>query len=175
MGRYQREARERDQGRGAFDTEVKALGRVPRSDVTVSRGPAPAAVLVVLDLPQGTPVAVRAREMYVDDQPAQVATSYIPADIAEGTALESEDSGPGGIISRFAELGQEQVKITETVDVRPPTDQEADFLGLSPGHQVYEIFHTGWTAEGRAVEVCLHVMPVHLWSLDYVWRPEADA
>lgn len=39
--RYSREARERSGGRGAFAAEITALGRAPRSDVTVSRAVPP--------------------------------------------------------------------------------------------------------------------------------------
>jgi len=46
--RYSREARERAAGRGAFDTEIAALGRAPRSDVTVSRVVPPYRVAVIL-------------------------------------------------------------------------------------------------------------------------------
>jgi GntR family transcriptional regulator len=59
--------------------------------------------------------------------PVQIAPSYIPADLAEVTALAEVDSGPGGIISRFAELGYAQVRITESVRVRPATGQERAF------------------------------------------------
>lgn len=31
------------------------------------------------------------------------------------------------------------------------------------------VTHTGWTVDGRAVEVCLHVMPAHQWHLEYEW------
>ncbi|MEU4235609.1 GntR family transcriptional regulator [Nonomuraea sp. NPDC026600] len=160
----------RERGRGAFDVEVKALGREPRVEVRIERVTPPASVADVLGVAADEPSAVaRVRHMGADDTPLQVATSYIPLDIAAGTAIEQEDTGPGGIISRLAELGHQQVKVTERVTVRPPTNEEAAYLQMTEDQRVYEIVHTGWTATGRAVEVTFHVMPTHQWTLEYGW------
>jgi GntR family transcriptional regulator len=166
--RYDRVARERNGGRGAFDGEIRALGMTPRSDVTVDRVVPPPAVAQALGLPENQPnTIIRARRMYADQTPVQYAPSYIPLDIAEGTQLAEVDSGPGGIVSRFADLGQAQVRITETVRVRRPDEAEREFLRLDRDQPVIEIFHVGWTAEDRAVEVCVHTVPAYLWILEY--------
>lgn len=168
--RYSRQAREQADGRGAFDAEVAARGMTPRSDVTVSRVAPPDAVAAILGVSAGeVSTVVRARRMYADGVPVQLADSYIPLDVAAGTALEDQDTGPGGMLSRLADLGHGQVRMTERVVARPPTSEEASFLNLSEDHRVYAVTHVGWDASGRPVEVCLHVMPVHLWTLDYSW------
>ena len=168
MARYQKAARERSGGRGAFDTEIRALGMTPRTDTEVERVTPPPEVARQLGLAEGEAnVIVRRRRMYANDVPVQLAPSYMPADIAEGTALAEVDSGPGGIISRFADLGHAQVRVTEAVRARRPTEDEADFLRLDDGQFVTEIWHVGWTAEGRAVEVCVHAVPAYLWVLEY--------
>ncbi|WP_230885254.1 UTRA domain-containing protein [Planomonospora sp. ID82291] len=159
----------RDTGRGAFDVEVRALGREPRIETSIERIAPPAPVAEILGVSTDEVTVVRARRMGADDFPVQIADSYIPVDIAEGTALEQPDSGPGGIISRFRELGYAQVRITERISVRPPTAEEAAFLKMTEDQRVYEITHIGRTEDGRAVEVCLHVMPTHLWTLEYDW------
>jgi GntR family transcriptional regulator len=174
MARYTRPARERDGARGAFDAEIRALGMTPRSDIEVARVVPPPEVARALGLPEGEPnVVMRKRRMYADDVPVQLAPSYIPAEIAEGTQLAEEDSGPGGIISRFAELGFAQTRITETIRVRRPSDEEEQFLRLDQDQAVTEIWHTGWTADGRPVEICVHVVPAHLWTLSYAWDIKA--
>jgi GntR family transcriptional regulator len=171
--RYSRDARERSGGRGAFAAEIAALGRSPRSDVTVSRVVPPSRVAIILGVSDQAETCIRrARSMYADDTPVQIADSYIPLEIAAGTAIENEDSGAGGIISRFAELGLAQVRITEEINIRPPEPDEADFLRMSPDQRVYDVTHTGWTADGRPVEVCLHVMPAHQWRLEYEWSTD---
>ena len=43
-----------------------------------------------------------------------------------------------------------------------------------PGSR-FEIAHVAYTADDTPVEVCLHVMPGHLWTLRYSWRDQADS
>ena len=168
--RYSHQARHRDDGRGAFDAEVAARGMTPHSEVTVSRASPPGTVTAVFGADPGAAVAVvRSRRMYADDVPVQLADSYIPLDIAGGTALETGDTGPGGMLSRLADLGHAQVRMSERVTTRPPFPDEAEFLNLTGDHRVYAITHVGWDAAGLAVEVCMHVMPAHLWVLEYSW------
>lgn len=168
--RYAKTAREQGQSRGAFATELASLGLTPRSDVTVEVTTPPPAIADIFGLPQGEPNVVRRmRLMYANDVPVQIAPGYIPRDIAEGTQLAEVDSGPGGIISRFAELGYEQVKVTESVTVRSPDDDEQRFLNISADQRVYEVTHTGWTAKDQPVEVTVHVMPTYQWILHYEW------
>jgi GntR family transcriptional regulator len=171
MLRYRKESRERAQG--AFDFEVRKLNMTPRSDLTVGRVVPPAHVAEILSVDAGQEVVVRSRRMFADDVPVQIAPSYIPLDIAADTILEEQDQGAGGMLSRMTELGYAQVRMTERINVRPPEEDEADFLQMSADQRVYEITHVGWTAEGRPVEVCLHVMPTHYWTLDYEWEVDA--
>jgi GntR family transcriptional regulator len=170
MARYMTEAREQAGARGAFDAEIRALGHEPRTDTSVSVVQPPAEVAAVLGVPADQDSVVRRmRLMYADDVPVQIAPSYFPAELVRGTAIEQVDSGPGGVISRFAELGLAQVRITESVRARAATDEEREFLQLDDAQPVVEIFHTGWTAEGRAVEVAVHAVPASGWVLDYEW------
>jgi GntR family transcriptional regulator len=168
--RYESSQRERAGARGAFDAEIRGLGMTSRSDVEVSQVTPPPEVARALRLPEGRDnVIVRKRRMYANDVPVQLAPSYIPAQIATGTPLAEPDPGPGGIISRFADLGYPQARITETVRVRTASDEERQFLRLDPDQAVIEIWHVGWTADDLPVEVCIHSMPAYLWTLDYEW------
>ena len=126
VARYQRGAREAQNGRGAFDTEIRRQGMTPRSDVEVAIVEAPAAVADVLGTGR---VVMRKRRMYADDIPVQLAPSYIPADIAEGTVLAERDTGPGGMLSRLADLGHAEVRFTEEVRIRRATDEELGVPG----------------------------------------------
>lgn len=174
VARYQQAARERAGGRGAFDTELRALGLEPRTDTTVDVIEAPADVAAALNLAEGSRVVRRDRKMYArtpsgQDVPVQYAPSYIPADIGEGTQIAEVDSGPGGIISRFAELGHRQARITETIRVRPATDEERSFLQLDEDELAVEVWHRGWDEQDRPVELAVHVVPSSLWLFDYEW------
>ena len=107
--------------------------------------------------------------MYASGVPVQFATSYIPADIGAGTRIAEVDSGPGGIISRMAELGHAQTRITETLSTRAPSAQERAFLRLDKGQAVSEIWHIGWTADGRPVELMRSAVPAWQWRFSYEW------
>jgi GntR family transcriptional regulator len=172
--RYRKNNREQapdgSPSRGAFASEVKALGMRAGSDVTVDRVVPPANVAELLEVsPDERSVLSRARRMTADDVPVQLATSYIPGDIAFDSALENVDTGAGGMISRLAEMGHAQTEVTEEINVRPPTPAEVDELQLTEDVRVYELLHVARTAEGRAVEVAIHVMPTHQWTLRYGW------
>ncbi|MZG04040.1 GntR family transcriptional regulator [Streptomyces sp. SID7982] len=168
-GRYIKAAREEDGARGAFASEIARLGMTPYSETVISRLKPPARVAKILGTHHAAKVLVRARTMRANESVVQVATSYFPGDIAFGTQLEEQDTGEGGSKSRLAEAGHAQVRIREEIDVRPPTKEEAEALNIPASRSVYEITHVGLTSEGRAAEVCIHVLPTTLWSLSYEW------
>ena len=68
--------------------------------------------------------------MYASDEPMQLATSYTPWSLAEGTQMAEPDSGPGGIYSRLADIGHGPVHFTEDVTTRLATQEESTFLRL---------------------------------------------
>jgi GntR family transcriptional regulator len=170
--RVSRQAREEGGAHGAFDGEITRLGLTPRTDVEVGQVPMPEDLAGYLDVPAGAPVLARARVMFANDVPVQVATSYLPLALAEGTAITEADTGPGGIYSRLADIGQEPVAFREITRVRPPDPEEARTLQLDADHRVYDLVRIARTGEGRAVEICRTVMPVHQWELDTEWRDE---
>ncbi|GAA3013534.1 GntR family transcriptional regulator [Streptomyces fulvorobeus] len=174
-GRYIKAAREEDGARGAFAAEIARLGMTPSASTEISRARPPKQVAKALGIHHSAKTLVRARVMRADATVVQVATSYFPGDVAFGSQLEQQDTGDGGSKSRLADLGYQQTRIRESVDVRPPTKEEADALGIAADRLVYEITHIGLTESGRAVEVCVHVMPITLWSLSYEWPIDQPA
>lgn len=170
--RQQRDTREAAQARGAFEGELRALGYTSRSDVVVGEVPAPAEVAELLGVNEGSAVLARQRQMYASDLPVQMATSYIPLDIAAGTPIAETDPGPGGTYSRLADLGHGPAVFSETVQVRRPSDDEAQFLQMDLDQRVIAIRRTAQTAAGRIVEVNLITMPAHQWELTYEWPAE---
>lgn len=168
--RQRRSTRETGGGRGAFDAELRALGLEPRADVEVGRGTPPESVTELLG--SGDEVIYRRRQMYADGQPVQLATSYIPADLAEGTPIAQRDTGPGGLYSRLGDAGHPPARFAEVVRVRTPDDAEAEFLQLDHDQRVYVITRIAYNAADRPVEVCVHVLPTHRWELTYEWPAE---
>jgi GntR family transcriptional regulator len=167
--------------RGAYEAE---LARAGLESVVDQPDVAPAAVPddigQVLGLEPGAQALTRARRMYArkpgnpETYPVQLATSWIPADLAEGTPIEQMDTGPGGTYSRLADLGHAPAEFTETITLRLPDDAERDFLKMDAEQRVYLIRRVAREAAGRAVEVTDTVMPAHQWRLAYTWAAETS-
>jgi GntR family transcriptional regulator len=87
--------------------------------------------------------------------------------------LMQEDTGEGGSYGRLAEIGLGPTRFVEDVTVRMPTHEEQGVLELEPVQPVFEISHVAYTSDDRPVEVCIHVMPGHLWQLRYAWDDAA--
>jgi GntR family transcriptional regulator len=168
--RQQREVREEGGGRGAFDAELRRLGLDPRSDVEIGRGDPPQ--VVAEKLGSAGDVVFRRRKMYASGEPVQLATSYIPAALAEGTPIAELDTGPGGLYSRLGDIGHRPVRFAEIVQVRTPDDTEAGFLRIDHDQRVYVITRIAYDAAGQAVEICVHVLAAHRWELTYEWPAE---
>jgi GntR family transcriptional regulator len=171
-GRQRREAREAGGARGAFDGELRAAGLTPRTESEPGRAVPPPAVIAILGIPEGTEAVYRRRRMYAGPYPVQLATSWLPADIAAGTPIEQADPGPGGIYSRLADAGHAPADFTEELSDRVPSPDETDALDLDPDHHVYAIVRTAYDSQGRAVEVNTITLPTHQWRLIYRWRSE---
>lgn len=169
--RQVRRIREDGGARGAFEAEMASQGVTPRVEVSVCRVyPSPARLAGWL-LPPG-PVIRRTRTMYADDRLVQLATSWIPAELAEGTPMTEEDPGEGGIYSRLADAGHPVATFTEVTRFRPATREE-DLLDLQEsGGFVVAIQRTARDSEGRVLEVCDMALPPHMWQLVKIW--EAD-
>jgi GntR family transcriptional regulator len=143
---------ERQAGRGFFLTDAELGGWTPRSDVTVSVETADEDTAADLRIAAGDPVLVRDRIMYADDEPVQLATSYLPSDLTEGTQIEHENSGPGGIYARLEDAGHTLTHYRETVSQSPATQTEAEKLRVAPGAALWRIVRTAYT-DNRPVEV----------------------
>lgn len=164
--------REEGQARGAFQAEMTRLGLEAQSDVVVAEHPAPEDIAELLGTTPRLPALTRHRRMLAGDVPLQMATSWLPLDIAGGTQIAELDTGPGGTYSRLADLGHAPVTFTETVRLRLPDDDERQFLRMDIEQRVYAIRRTARDARGRVVEVNDIVLPAHQWELVYTWSAE---
>lgn len=181
-GRYQRAARSEGGARGAFEAEMERLGLVYKPSPTdVGRGRPPHAVAEAFGLHHSAKAIHRARAMRAGrdaEDPdegfvVQLATSWFPVEVAGGSRIEEQDTGPGGSKDRLAELGFAQTRIRESIETRFPTPEEADILNIPSDRQVYELTHHAFTADSRLVEIALHVMPVTIWRFTYTWDLDA--
>lgn len=128
----------------------------PLRPPSVSRGPVPFDVAAQLGMAPGEEAVIRDRIMgdLQTGQPAQLATSYIPAALAaELPVLAAGDTGPGGIYDRMEEAGLGPLGWTEAITARPPSRTEASRLGLAPGVALMRIVRLASSPDGRPLEV----------------------
>jgi GntR family transcriptional regulator len=125
-----------------------------------------------LQLQAGEQALIRRRRMYANGEPMQLATSYIPWSLAEGTQIAERDTGPGGIYSRLADIGHGPVRLTEDVSARMPTPEEADFLRLTPPQPVFFLIRAAFDGKDRPVETCEHILSGDRWQLSYAWAAD---
>lgn len=156
--RLSRSARALD--RGGFRGDLALAGRRERVDIEVRRVPADPDVAGRLQVEGGTRVLARIRTMYADEQPVQLAQSYLPLDLVEGTRLTETDTGPGGTYARLEEILANQRPsgrldhFEEEITARAATAAERKALQLAPGVPVIRIVRTAYADDGRVVEVC---------------------
>ena len=164
----------RDEGLAAYLAEAEATGRsasVEILDIGGPRNDAPAWVTNLLEIEADAPVLVRYRKYLSDGRPDQIATSYIPWELAEGTAMVDDNPGPGGIYARLEEAGHNIERFAEGVETRMPTPEERDLLESEPGSPVLVVTRVAHGAS-RPVEVCWQIKTGDRWSLLYEWDAE---
>lgn len=167
LGRNRLSRRERSAERGTFLTDAHVNRFTPRVEVTVRVEEADERTAGMLDLAVGDSVAVRARVMFADDVPVQLAVSRLPRELTRGTAVEQEDTGPGGVYARLEEAGHALDRFTEFVTARLATGAEAAALHLRPGTPVLAVTRVAVAVSGRAVEVNDMVLPGERYELVY--------
>ena len=158
----------RDRGKAAFLAEAEKAGYAPGVDsIRVHEEPAPADAAERLKIETGAPVIVRDRRYLANGEPVEIATSYIPVEVASGTAIVENDSGPGGIYARLEESGHPLDRFVEEVAARMPTPAERRALQLPPGVPVLTVLRTAYDTAGRPVEVCDTVKAAYAYVLEY--------
>ncbi|AUS77429.1 GntR family transcriptional regulator [Actinoalloteichus sp. AHMU CJ021] len=166
LARNRLSADERTAGRGAFLTDAAAADFTPTVTVRVWKEEAGEEVASYLDVPSGTQVLVRDRVMRADGDVVQLAASYLPADLVQGTQVEHVDTGPGGTYARLEEAGFALSHFTEFVSARSPRPAEAESLRIPHGHPVIQVTRVAFAAD-RPVEVNFISMASDRFQLVY--------
>ncbi|GHE33980.1 GntR family transcriptional regulator [Streptomyces capitiformicae] len=148
-----------------------AQGWVAVQTPAVRWGTVPVDLAPVLGVDVGAEVLMRARVMGDPEtkKAKQLATSYLPADIAQGTQLAERDTGPGGIYDRLEEMGHGPLEWTESVSARMPSPEEAQVLGLPAdvGVPLLRVVRVTTSPSGRVVEVNDTVMSAEEFEIGY--------
>jgi GntR family transcriptional regulator len=160
--------RHRDRGKAAYLAELEGEGRAPKVEVLdVARVTASDDVGRWLQLPLGAEVLVRRRRYLADGEPMEVATSYVPWFLAEGTQMTESNTGPGGIYARLEEQGHRLKRFSEEVTARMPTSDEVRALRLEPGIPVMRVVRIAYDVDEVPVEACDTVMAADRYVLSY--------
>ncbi len=161
--------RHRQGGNAAYLVEMEQSGREPGIDrIEIEKQVSvPPEVAKRLELQPGEAVTVRRRRYLADGEPMQVATSYIPWELASGTPILEWNPGPGGIYARLEEQGYRLDHFTEEVTARMPTPEEARALRMSPGVPVVQVVRVAFAEGERPVEMCDTVMRADRYVLHY--------
>lgn len=132
--------------------------------------PAPEAVAERLGLRPGEAVTRTEYEFLADHRPLQLATSWEPASLTEGSPVAFPDRGPyarRGVPGRFAAIGIRVVRVRESVSSRPATTTEAHALGCAPGQSVTTVERTHFDDARHPVETSDTVIRGDRWRLEY--------
>ena len=96
----------REQGKAAFIAEVEGVGSTPTVDrIEVTEELPPPDIATRPGAQPSVEDVVRRRRYLSTATRSRLATSYIPATLAEGTAIVEPNTGPGGIYARLEEQG----------------------------------------------------------------------
>jgi len=152
-------------GHSMWDADDSQAPTVDR--LTVRTIPAPDHIARLLNTAPGAHVVARQRRYLVDGTPVQLATAYIPAELAEGTRIEDEDTGPGGVYARLAELGHPPVRFVEELRARMPTHTELEELELVAGTPVIQIARTAFGDDGNPIETSEMTLSSAAYALLY--------
>jgi DNA-binding GntR family transcriptional regulator len=150
----------------------------PVQSPTVSRGPVPYDIAALLDLQSGAEVIIRDRVMGdpATGQATQLATSYIPAALAEELpVLSATETGSGGIYDRLEDAGHGPSRWTEAITSRMPDPVEASLLRLPPGAPLLRIVRLAVSPSGQPLEVNDTRVNAEEWEISYPISRHASA
>jgi GntR family transcriptional regulator len=156
------------------DGQPATAGRVSWEHQTQQLA-APAPIARRLGLDPGTPVTATRYLLTSDGEPVQLALSYEPPGLTEGTAVALPEQGPHagrGVIERMRSVGLEVDQVLEELSVRPALLAEAGALAIPPGSPVLVVERAHLAGE-QVVEVAEIIIPADRFRLRYRFGPGA--
>jgi GntR family transcriptional regulator len=144
---------------------IEDIGTVPTpEDLIIRRADAPAHIALALGQVK---TWSRSRGYKVGEQVVLLANSYVPEEIAEGTLITQEDTGPGGTYARLADAGHSPVRFEVLVNARNPTREEVARLGVSSSVPVLTELRSAFDEAGRVVEINEMVLDSTVFTLQF--------
>lgn len=118
----------------------------------------PPEIAALLGLGDDDAVLVRRRLMLIGDEPAQIADSYYPHRLVEGTPIAGSEPVTAGLLRSLEAAGVTLDRAEERWTTRMPTPSEASLLRLRPGVPVLRILQTLYDTSGTAVCVTDNIL-----------------
>lgn len=139
----------------AYTRDQKIEWSSYRLDKRFERTKADAALAALFECEVGEQLLARHFVFNTDDQPTQMATSYVRWGDVRGTPVADpiNEPWPGGTRAQLRTLGIEITRITESFTCAMPTPHEAETLRIGPGVPVLRFTRRHVAADGRVAEV----------------------
>ncbi|MET9916726.1 GntR family transcriptional regulator [Streptomyces sp. NPDC006435] len=127
----------------------------------------PADVAEALGLQESGAALLRHQLLTIDDEPAELVSSYYPLEIVRGTAMTERRKIPGGAPTLLAELGYPPRLSVDRVSARVPTQEQYRALRLPGDLPVLRTLRVVHSDGDRPVEATVMVKAGHLYELQY--------
>jgi GntR family transcriptional regulator len=156
-----------DRRRDTFAQQIEAQGKTARQISTVEELPADGEIADHLRIQVGTPVAVRRRIMYADDEPLQLGDSYYPLGIVRDSKIMNPADIPEGTDQVLEDLGHIPTRYEDEITWRMPTPDETDTLAIAAGTPIGRLLRTTFDQDERPIEVYIVILPADRHILLY--------
>lgn len=155
-------------GREALERDES---RTPGRLVDVGEVQVPRRVASLLGLPPGAKVLVRRLLIEDDGEPVELASSYFPAGLVDGTELGSSElltESPRAHLEARKKVRFDHV--TERVSARLAGNEDASLLRLTAGDPVLGVLVVARDASGRALQIVDVLLPADRQELEDTYR-----
>jgi GntR family transcriptional regulator len=149
-----------------YIAEVEAGRRSPAvSDPRVEVQRANEAIADALRIKEGDQVVGRHYQRFIDGVPFSLQTSFYPMSLVLRGAtrlIEATDIPEGTVVYLSDKLGVQQAGYRDSIQVRPPDDQEAPFFRIPADGQipVFEIYRIAFDESGDRIRLTITIYPV---------------
>jgi DNA-binding GntR family transcriptional regulator len=136
--------------------ETELSGKLIQAGVKL----APGYVTTLLGLDQGARAFLRQRLLSDDGEPVELASVWLPLELAKGTDFASPDLMGESV--RHHLQARKKVRLdhaVERISARKPTGEEAGLLGVAADAPVLNVVVTAYDAQARPVHVTDIVLP----------------
>jgi GntR family transcriptional regulator len=149
-----------------YIAEVEAGRRTPTvSDPRVEVQRANEPIADVLRIKEGDQVVSRHFQRFIDGVPFSLQTSFYPMTLVlQGATrlIEATDIPEGTVVYLADTPGVKQVGYRDSIQVRPPDNQEASFFRIPADGQipVFEIYRVAFDENGDRIRLTITIYPV---------------